>query len=240
MVFRIRYENGFVPTSVAFERVPSLLVSGDGRLFRPGPQIAIYPGPLLPAITVASITEGGVQRLLGAVRAAGLLGEPIISDGSENETQVADAADTTVLIAAGGTTVEHRAYALGTASISGDGESTPERQRLLDFVGRTDDLAALVGADQVGEEQPFDAAAYRLRAVPVSPDRPATGDPAPTVAPWPTETGVRLAGASSCVLVSGSVVAETLRAANSLSWFTEDGITYELNAVQLLPGESCP
>ena len=35
---------GFLPRELAFQQPPRVLVSGDGRVFGPGPQIEIYPG----------------------------------------------------------------------------------------------------------------------------------------------------------------------------------------------------
>ncbi len=65
-----------MPAGFAFVSTPSLLVSGDGRVFTPGIIPAIFPGPLLPAMMVRTVTEAGVQAMLGIVGDAGLLAPP--------------------------------------------------------------------------------------------------------------------------------------------------------------------
>ena len=48
---------GFVLREFAFQQTPNVLISGDGRSFSPSAQIAIYPGPLLPAVQVQPLTS---------------------------------------------------------------------------------------------------------------------------------------------------------------------------------------
>ncbi len=61
VILKITYEGGFVPAGFAFVNLPSLLISGDGRAFTPGPMIEIYPGPLLPAISERTINDAGIK-----------------------------------------------------------------------------------------------------------------------------------------------------------------------------------
>jgi len=85
---------GFLPREIAFQQTPSVLVSGDGRVFGPGAQIEIYPGPLLPAVQVQSITEEGIQTILAAADEAGLLAQIEY----EQPTNIADAPTAQVTI----------------------------------------------------------------------------------------------------------------------------------------------
>ena len=238
-VMRISYEGGFVMPSYLFTRVPTLLVSGDGRAFQPGAQTEQYPGPLLPAIMVATVDEVAVQAMLEAARAAGLLAAAPDYSIPPDAPQVADAPNTVVTINANGTTYTHSAYALG---IGGEPtELTPARTALLKFVTAMGDLAAVAGATHVGTESMLTPAKFRIRATPAQPDL--TAEPAPTVQPWPTTTGVTLASASNCVIADAAKVGELLAAANQLSYFTEPDssgaeVTYELAAVALLPGDA--
>lgn len=238
MVIRIGYEGGFVMPSYLFQRVPNLLVSGDGRAFVPGAQAAIYPGPLLPAFTVRTIDEAGVQAVLAAAQAAGLLAAAPDYSIPADAPQVADAPNTVVAINANGTTYVHSAYALG---IGGETtESTPARTALLTFVNAMSDLAGVAGAEHVGTEELWNAPTFRLRATPNDPS--GITDPAPTVLPWPADTGVTLAAASNCVQADAAKVGEVLGSANQLTFFTEADssgatVTYEVVAVQLLPGD---
>ena len=102
-------------------------------------------------------------------------------------------------------------------------------------------LRDVVEVRPVGTESMLTPAKFRIRATPAQPDL--TAEPAPTVQPWPTATGVTLAAASNCVIADSAKVGELLAAANQLSYFTEPDssgveVTYELAAVALLPGDA--
>ena len=101
--------SGFTTMEYAFQQPPMVLISGDGRVFTTGPQIAIYPGPALPNIQVGTITEEAVQQLLSIADDDGLFAE---IDYTE-ESLVADASTATVTINVDGTSWVHAAYALG-------------------------------------------------------------------------------------------------------------------------------
>ncbi len=224
---------GFVPREFAFQQTPNVLISGDGRVFSPGAQIEIYPGPLLPAVQVQTITEEGVQRVLAAAEASGLFAD-IAYDEVSN---VADAATATVTITADDATWTHEAYALGF----GDGaDSTPARKALLDFVTTLGDLTTLVGPGNLGEESIFDPEQYAIEAVPVE-DLSAYGSDGidPTVVEWPADASVRLADAASCTVVPATEVGDTLGAANQLTFFSDAGVTYQLFARPVIPGSTC-
>ena len=92
VVLRIGYEGGFVPVEVMFQNLPTLLVTGDGRLIVVGPVPEIYPGPLLPNLQVRTISEAGVQQLLAMAADHGLLTQREY----DNPTNIADAPDTVV------------------------------------------------------------------------------------------------------------------------------------------------
>lgn len=228
---------GFMPRDFAFQQTPNVLVSGDGRVFGPGAQIAIYPGPLLPAVQVQPITEEGIQAILAAADEAGLL-QPV---EYEQPSNVADASTAQVTINVNGETYVHEAYALGLALPGEDGqESTPERQALADFIAELNDLTALVGADELGEQAIFEPSQYGIEALVVD-DLSAFGSDGiePTVVDWPTDVSVRLADASTCTIVSAAEVGETLAAANQLTFFEDGGVTYQVLAKPILPSTDC-
>jgi hypothetical protein len=236
VVVRIAFEGGFVPQDVNFQHVPTLLISGDGRLFEQGAQTMIYPGPLLPAIMVSTISEAALQRLLVAADEHGLLTDPVPS--YDADMSVADAPDTVVELHATRATFRHAAYALGMSGEQGAPESSPARVQLLDFTRSSEEMLVLRGSD-FGDPAPFQASAFRIRAQAVTLADFAGQDVEPTVNPWPAETGRRLADAAECALATGPVVADVLAKANTLSLFTEDGLTYQLSAVAQLPGDTC-
>ena len=236
IVFSYAEVGGFTTREFAFQRTPNLLVSGDGRAFSPGAQIAIYPGPLLPAVQVQSITDAGIQALLASADEAGLLADIEY----EQPTNIADATTARVEINVDGETFVHEAYALGIGGPGADGENTPERQALSEFISSLGDLPSLVGADNVGETELFEAEAYEIEALVVE-DLSVFGSDGiePTVQEWPTEVSVRLADATECTTVPATEVGELLAGANQLTFFDDAGVTYQVLARPVLPGSAC-
>jgi len=237
MVIEYAEVGGFVPREFAFQRTPNLMISGDGRVFSPGAQIEIYPGPLLPAVQVQPITEEGIQEILAAAEEAGLLQQVQY----EQPTDIADATTAQVTINVNGQTFVHEAYALGL-SFPGEGseEVTPERQALADFIARLNDMAGVIGADQLGEQTIFEPAEYGIEAIVVD-DLSAYGSDGiePTAVDWPTDASVRLADSPTCIVVAASEVGELLATANQLTFFTDADVTYQVLAKPILPGTTC-
>jgi hypothetical protein len=229
---------GFMPREFVFQQTPNVLVSGDGRVFGPGAQIAIYPGPLLPAVQVQPITEEGIQAILAAADEAGLFQDV----DYEQPTNVADASTARVVINVNGETYVHEAYALGLALPGEEGgqETSPERQALADFIAELNDLTTLVGPDELGEQTIFEPSEYGIEALVVD-DLSAYGSDGiePTVVDWPADVGVRLADATGCTVAPAAEVGETLAAANQLTFFEDAGVTYQVLAKPILPGTDC-
>jgi hypothetical protein len=228
---------GFVTREFAFQQTPNVLVSGDGRVFSPGAQIAIYPGPLLPAVQVQPISGLGIQTILIAAAEAGLLQQV----DYEQPTNIADASTARVVINVNGETFVHEAYALGMA-LPGEGsqESSPERQALADFIADLNDLTTMVGADELGEQTLFDPSEYGIEALVVD-DLSVYGSDGiePTVVEWPADVTLRLADAGGCTVVNAAEVGETLATANQLTFFEDAGVTYQVLAKPILPGTDC-
>ena len=221
VVVEIAYEGGFLPADAAFRETPVLLVSGDGRLFVSGPQIAIYPGPLLPNVLVSDLGEDGIQALLDLAAEHGLLTEREY----DRDDLIADAADTVVRISANGETYEHRAYALGL-----DTDETGDRAELQGFVAAATSELAMDGAA-------FQPEHYLVRATPV--DDTSGFDVEPTIVEWPAESALLLADAGDCVAVPADSVDELFAEANQLTFFTQDDVTYQLSVRPQLPGDGC-
>jgi hypothetical protein len=226
VVVEIRYEGGFAPVEMVFTRLPTLLVSGDGRQFEQGAQIAIYPGPLLPNVQVASIGETGIQSLLDLASRHGLLTQRTY----ESPDNIADAPDTVVTIRANGTTYEHRAYALGLGAGPGGAEEG-DRAELAAFV---DEAAAASG----GDTTPFVPEQYLLRVTPVT---DLSGyEIEPTVVDWPAGAP-RLADAAdaTCQPMPAFAVGAVLADADQLTLFEQDDVVYSVLVKPQLPGEGC-
>jgi hypothetical protein len=236
VVLRYGYEGGFVAPGTLFISTPTLMVTGAGRVIEPGAVPAIYPGPLLPALFERSITPAGIDALLTAAQKAGMLASPPdyqLPDG----IGIADAPDTVLTINANNTQYLHRAYALGMADDPG---STPARSALSGFLATLGDLASVVGAEHLGASAPLVADRYRFQAIPVDPA--SFTDPAPTLVAWPAGTGVALKDVTAelgrCATVDAAAVGDLFASANQLTLFQEDGATYQLSAVAVLPGDA--
>ena len=115
-----------------------------------------------------------------------------------------------------------------------------ERQALADFIAQLNDLAGLVGADELGEQEIFDPSEYGIEALVVE-DLSVYGSDGiePTVVDWPADVTVRLADATTCTVVPASEVGEVLGAANQLTFFTDADVTYQVLAKPILPGTDC-
>ena len=226
VVVSIAYEGGFMTMEATFAQLPSLLVTGDARQFTLGPQIQIYPGPLLPNVQLTDVGEDGIQQLLALADEHGLLQDREY----DADTNVADAADTVVTISANGETYVHRAYALGLGGGPGMTEETGDRAELQAFVD-----AAMMSLGTTDTET-FEPETYLVRSFPV--DDLSGYDVEPTVVAWSVD-GVDLAAASDCVEIPADEVGDLFAEANQLTFFEQDGVTYRLGVKPLLPGDAC-
>lgn len=234
VVLRIGYEGGFVPAGFAFVNLPTLLISGDGRVFEQGAITLEFPGPLMTPVFVRSISDAGIGAVLQLAEDAGLLAAPPDYE-IPGDVAIADAPTTVVTIVANGKEYRHAAYALGIDQPDG-GPSTPARDNLQAFVQLLADLPKVAGAKEVGESLPFLAERYRFQAMGVDPE--AWTDPAPTVLPWPEEIGVRLADAETCAMVAADAVGAVFEEADQLTFFEEEDVVYQLFVAPVLPGDA--
>lgn len=226
--------SGFTTPEYAFQQPPVVLISGDGNVYTTGPVVAIYPGPALPNIQVGTISEEAIQQLLTIAHDDGLFAD---IDYTE-ETMVADAPVATVTINVDGVSWVHSAYALGMDEPGA--ELSPERQTLREFTAQLTDLTATVGADQLGPVDVFEPTNYLIQPIVLDdPDSFGGGDIAPTVEEWPADSGVVLAEVGGCAVVPAEAVGDVFNDANQLTLFSQDGVTYQVIAVQQLPHRSC-
>ena len=221
---------GFTTQEYAFQQLPTVLVMGDGAVLRPGAQIAIYPPPLLPAVEKMTVSEETIQQILLAAEEAGLLAPP--PDYTEGEPHVTDVGSTVVTLGAGGSEFVHSAYALG---LDADAATTPERDALQGFVDEVQTILLGTSNGQLFEPDEYEIWAQADDVANY------TDEPGPTVQPWPAETGVALADASTCLAVPAASVQSVFDQANQLTFFEDGGVTYRLIVRPVLPGaERCP
>ncbi len=100
-LLQIHAGGGFLPIGWDFARVPELTVYADGRAILHGPQIEIYPPPVLPNLLEVVLDDAEVDALVTAARDAGLLEEVTPEYGVPN---VADAGATFVTLRVDGRT----------------------------------------------------------------------------------------------------------------------------------------
>ena len=188
VVLRVALEGGFVAPETTFARMPSFSLMGDGTIIEPGAQDEIYPGQALPQLLVRTISEDGIQAILGAAIDAGLDHDGTLGDlGSVG---VSDMPTTVFTLSANGETHRVEAYALGMP-----GDHRPEgmsqgtwaaRQELSSFAEQLGRLPAWLPEGSIGAEAPYDApgAALLVRAY--------RGDPglSQDAVAWPLGTGL--------------------------------------------------
>jgi hypothetical protein len=245
----IRYEEvgGFVAPQALLTRYPVVSVYGDGRVINEGPIPAIYPGPAMPNLQVATVTEAGLQRLLTRARDDGLFGP----DASYDATNVADASTARFTVVADGATHRIGAYGLGMDDAGADPAVAAARVKLRDFAAALGDLPASVGAENVGRGSGF---AWDTLAIWVRPGAPEPSDPMlarPPIA-WPLSAPLATFGAAApsagegarCGTVSGAdaaTIRSLLDRATEITGWTSGGATYALTFHPLLPDQSdCP
>ncbi len=113
VILRVDDEGGFAPAAFALNRVPRFVLFADGRLVFPGPQPAIFPGPLLPSLQTVTLSSDQMRQVLDLVDAIGLPRIDREIDDSNNRF-VADATTTTVTwFDDAGRAHTYGAYALG-------------------------------------------------------------------------------------------------------------------------------
>jgi hypothetical protein len=249
LVLKVITGGGFVAPATHYKELPSFALYGDGRLITQGAQIEIYPGPALPSLQVTSITEAGVQAILEAAKAAGLLGP----DRSYDFQNISDAPTTKFTVDAAGGAHVMSVYALyEAAGAGGQGPSPDEvqaRQALSAFLTKLGDLKSWLPQGSVGEEDFYTFDELRIYVLGQS----SPPDPGLEQKPvdWPLAQPLGSFGEplvngpeGRCGSVSGDDL-QTLRPlvenANELTPWRSDGTSYTLVLRPLLPDESgCP
>ena len=243
VVLRLSYEGGFVPIEYNLTQFPSFTLYGDGRVVVPGAQIAIYPGPSLPAVFQRTITEEGMQTILQAALDAGLGdGDQAYSDFGS--TLIADASTAIFTFTANGRTSQVSVYALSELPDHPEGMPDDEfqaRRTLSDLAGRLGALDQWLPEGSIGSEEPFEPSGYRLFVGSYRRDKQLPQEPAV----WPLATPLSTTGANgtgyACVAITGddwAAVAPLAQNANQLTPWENQGSKFSVLFRPLLPEEA--
>jgi hypothetical protein len=256
VILRVEFSGGFIAPSFLYTSFPPFTLTGDGRVIVPGAQIAIFPGPALPAANVRRLTEDGIQAVLKQVTDTGLFGESVELLGAQNF--VADVGDSIFTLHADGADVTIRVYGLGVfdsagnyPGVSGD-ELAANRvlSRLFQDLGNLDAiLPANAWAD--ASWQPYQPQALRLLVRNADADQPDESGIESTLVDWPLDSDPATFGAPSfegesrCGVVSGQDARDwyaALSSANQLTRFVKGDHRYQVTVRFQLPDEppECP
>ena len=172
-----------IPPESQFTWLPYALITADGVVVTQGPVPAIFPGPLLPNLQGAPISEAGYDRVVERARALGLL------DGDGDFTPpepMPGSLSGLIELRVDGT----------MRQITGDPNRTIEcittpcdpapgsPEAFGTFWRELGDLRSLVG-DELGADAPYHPEGYALLIGVTPPDDAGL---APQVLPWPLET----------------------------------------------------
>jgi hypothetical protein len=186
LVLRVELEGGFIAPETTFARTPSFSLLGDGTAVEPGAETEIYPGQALPPLVARTISEEGIQAILGAAIDAGLDRDATLGD--MGSVGVSDMPTTVFTLSVNGETHRVEAYALGMA-----GDEQPDgmsqatwdaRQALSSFEERLGRLAAWLPEGRSAPRRPTMPRRPRCsfvgtRRIPVSRRTPSRGRSGP-------------------------------------------------------------
>jgi hypothetical protein len=232
---------------------------GDGLVVMQGAQIAIFPGPALPALQSRRLTAEGIRAVLDLIEQSGLFTRDLELRGAQ--AMVADAADTVFTFRGGGDDVTVSVYALGMLDPNqpappGITAAEIQAHRVLSQLNeRLTMLETWLPADSWADPgwQPYAPAAMRLyvRDVTAEPVEPGMGNVA---VPWPIEgedpaafgeEQAAFGNGTRCGVVDGEAATTwlaALREATQITRWTSGDAAYAVAPRPLLPYEetSCP
>jgi hypothetical protein len=249
VIFRVSWDGGFVSPQMLLGRLPIVAVYADGRVITQGPQIEIFPGPLMPNLVEHTLSGTALERLIELASDKDLL-----RNANYDFPGIADAPDTVLEINLDGTSYRISAYALLEAAIEADieagetqldGATVEGRAALREFI---DALTGIPAADFVDEEHPYEYGALRLfwSKAEIARDSEFPGEQPPVA--WPLgdlatagETVDNPAIDVRCQVLEGDDLAKVfllLAEANTLSVFESGDAFYTFIPRPLLHGET--
>ncbi|MGH8927380.1 MAG: hypothetical protein ACRDWH_03445 [Acidimicrobiia bacterium] len=226
----IRDEGGFVPVDFAVGQGPRLVLLRDGTLIVPGPQIEIFPGPLLPNYQQLALDE---ETQLFVLEELDAIGFADIENDINNEAtnSVADASTTITTFYNQDGAHTFSVYALGIGLSISDGR-VPILANLVDRLSQ-------FGFSQPGESYEWEAMEV-LASVPLAPPEPQFAN----VKPWPLpvafEQMADIGFGWRCASYEDGEVQALLAQfadANQTTTWDDAGTEYTIRAKPLFPGQ---
>jgi hypothetical protein len=245
LILRVELRGGFVAPTADLTRLPSFTLLGDGRVIQPGAVPAIFPGPILPPLTVKRLNESGVQAVLREVAATGLFRASRELNAARDH--VADAPDTVFELHADGAEVTLSVYAMGIAG--GESGLPADEARAHALLANLDARLATLetwlpaGAWADARSAPFQPAALRLLVLDASDEGADPSGIGFNVVPWPTSADPgagKPVGEWRCSVVEGAEAAAwnaQLGSANTLTRWTHGADRYQVLPLPLLPDQ---
>ncbi|HEY8868209.1 MAG TPA: hypothetical protein VIM30_02320 [Candidatus Limnocylindrales bacterium] len=239
LIVRVTIEGGFIKPTAVLAAIPAFSAYDDGRIMTPAPITEIFPGRLMPAVSVRSVGRAGATAIVAAIRAAGL-DKPAVG---KDPGAPGDTGTTVVTVNLGGATTVTRLAGQGAP-----GAGDPSDAAARAFVTKLSDSSATWGAGSAPESILIPAG-YRVFVVPGAPE---AGDPSLTQHPvaWPLATPLDRFGSSAdpdhgleglrVSDVSGNdaaILRGIFDQATELTPFTSGGKSYSLYVRPLLPDE---
>ncbi|MGI8517970.1 MAG: hypothetical protein ACR2ME_06490 [Acidimicrobiia bacterium] len=228
----VESSGGFVPVEFIVGQGPSLVLQRDGTLVGPGPQIEIYPGPLLANWQESQLDDETMLFVLEELDAMGF----VEIDRVENDdiVNVADAPTTTVTFYNQDGPHEFSVYALGMET-----EVSDARVPILANL-----VQELYDATSTGGGQRYQPEAIQVVATEGDGLFDAN-DPTVNFVDWPLPQGFADMGELGiegwrCATYDGTEAQDLLAIfgeANQNTFFTDGDVNYRLLVRPLFPGE---
>jgi len=183
LVMRVSTGGGLVPIQYMLTHVPEFSLYGDGTVIVTGPVILVFPGPALPNLQTAKVSEDTIQEILSLAKELGLFANGV-DYGSPGIT---DVATTTILINAEGTSYRADIYALGMEE--GAGGLTMQQQEaraaIADLVAKLSDVSVF-GAEGLAWK-PYDFSSLLVFSTRFSPQSVSDTEIEPNRLAWPLD-----------------------------------------------------
>jgi len=241
LLLKVTTEGGFIGPTATLASLPTVAVYRDGRIFTPGAMPAIFPGPLVQALTVRDVGPAAVAAIVAAIGKAGL-----DKPGGGDPGVTADTGTTVFTVVVDGATVTTRFGGMNGGP--GKPGGNPSSAAALDLLTRLTDPAETWGR-AAASETTYVPTAYRIFVVPGGPEVDPTASQGPMA--WPLATTLDafgtpaipdrgIAGLRAGVVrgADAATLAPFLARANAMTPVTSGGKTYTLYVRPLLPDES--